>query len=270
MPKDNFTYLSGYSQYPFLIPKINLRFTIRELDIEVVNEMYIERVNKGTQKIVLKGIDIKLVSIHLGNRKLKETEYKENNEDLEIVTPAEKRFKVTIVGIINPYKNTSLEGLYFSNGLIVSQCEAEGFRRITYHPDRPDILSEFTVTIQTNKNAYKTILCNGNLIEEKILTTGEKRSIWHDPFPKPSYLFALVAGNLAEVKDKYIKSNGKEISIRVHVEPKDIAYTEHAIRSLKNAMEWDKNKYGLEYDLDEYNIVSVRHFNMGAMEARYG
>ncbi len=167
---------------------------------------------------------------------------------------------------IHPETNTTLEGLYVSGGLFTTQCEAEGFRRITFHPDRPDLLSRFQVRIEADRQSCPVLLSNGNCLETGDLTGGRHYAVWDDPFPKPSYLFALVAGQLEEVRDTFTTASGRCVALRLHVEPGDAAYTAHAMASLKRAMAWDEQRYALEYDLDEYNIVAVRHFNMGAME----
>ncbi|HJO77680.1 MAG TPA: M1 family aminopeptidase, partial [Prochlorococcaceae cyanobacterium Fu_MAG_134] len=169
---------------------------------------------------------------------------------------------------INPFSNTSLEGLYTSEHMLTSQCEAEGFRRICFHPDRPDVLSRYLVRIEADRALYPVLLSNGNLITTSPLVKDPLRhqAIWEDPYPKPAYLFALVAGALQEVQSQFKTASGRSVLLRLHVEKGDEPYTSHALASLKKAMAWDEKVYGLEYDLDEYNIVAVRHFNMGAME----
>ena len=171
---------------------------------------------------------------------------------------------------IYPSTNNSLEGLYQSNNMLCTQCEAEGFRKITWFPDRPDCLSLFTVRIEVT-DKFKTILSNGNLIEEGIIKNKNGKynrlfKVWHDPFPKPSYLFALVVGNLESNSSKYLTSSKKEIKINIFSEIGNKNFTNYAMNSLKKAMRWDEEKYGLEYDLDTFMIVAVSHFNMGAME----
>ena len=171
---------------------------------------------------------------------------------------------------IYPSTNNSLEGLYQSNNMLCTQCEAEGFRKITWFPDRPDCLSLFTVRIEVT-DKFKTILSNGNLIEEGIIKNKNGKhnrlfKVWQDPFPKPSYLFALVVGNLESNTSKYLTSSKKEIQISIFSEIGNKHFTNHAMNSLKKAMKWDEEKYGLEYDLDTFMIVAVSHFNMGAME----
>ena len=167
---------------------------------------------------------------------------------------------------LDPASNTSLEGLYVSGGLFTTQCEAEGFRRITPFPDRPDVLSRYCVRIEANQHDCPVLLSNGNCIGIGELPAGRHYAEWDDPFPKPSYLFALVAGRLKEVRDQFTTVSGRAVALRIHVEPGDEHLCGHAMASLKRSMAWDEQAFGLEYDLDEFNLVAVRHFNMGAME----
>ena len=196
---------------------------------------------------------------------------KKQNEAVIIPVPSNTSFvKIFTEVKIYPSANNSLEGLYQSNNMLCTQCEAEGFRKITWFPDRPDCLSLFTVRIEVT-DKFKTILSNGNLIEEGIIKNKNGKynrvfKVWHDPFPKPSYLFALVVGNLESNSSKYLTSSKKEIKINIFSEIGNKNFTNYAMNSLKKAMRWDEEKYGLEYDLDTFMIVAVSHFNMGAME----
>jgi len=196
---------------------------------------------------------------------------KKQNEAIIIPVPSNTTFVKIITELkIYPSTNNSLEGLYESNNMLCTQCEAEGFRKITWFPDRPDCLSLFTVRIEV-ADKFNTILSNGNLIEEGIIKNKNGKSnrlfkVWHDPFPKPSYLFALVVGNLESNSSKYLTSSKKEIKINIFTEIGNKNFTNYAMNSLKKAMRWDEEKYGLEYDLDTFMIVAVSHFNMGAME----
>ena len=176
-----------------------------------------------------------------------------------------ERCELAVVTRIEPEKNTALEGLYKSSGMYCTQCEAEGFRRITYYQDRPDVLSVFTTTIVADP-AYPVLLSNGNRISEEILSDGRRRVTWHDPHPKPSYLFALVAGDLAMLEDSFLTASGREVVLRIYSEPHNIGQCDFAMDALKRAMRWDEERYGREYDLDIYMIVAVDDFNMGAME----
>ena len=191
--------------------------------------------------------------------------------------PPQQEFRLRCLVRIEPQRNTTLEGLYVSGvstdscGMFTTQCEAEGFRRITFHPDRPDLLSRFQVRIEADQQTCPVLLSNGNCLEQGPLPTApgaplRHYALWEDPFPKPSYLFALVAGQLEEADDSFTTASGRSVRLRIHVEPGDLPYVSHAMESLKRSMRWDEQVYGLEYDLDEYNIVAVRHFNMGAME----
>ena len=260
--------LSNYTVYPFEIPSINLDFNIGKNEVIVQSSMLIEPKGKESSKLILKGNKIKLLSISIDGRELDPKEYILSDYELVVNTPPKYEFELKIRSKIDPFNNTSLEGLYVSSGMLTTQCEAEGFRSICYHPDRPDVLSKYIVRIEADENEYPILLSNGNKKYSGKLYNSKHRHeiIWEDPFLKPCYLFALVAGNLSLVSDKYITNKGRSIDIKIYVESGDEIYTKHAIDSLKKAMKWDEYKYGLEYDLDEYKIVAVRHFNMGAME----
>tara|TARA_Y100001968_G_C19452136_1_gene769451 strand:- start:4356 stop:6968 length:2613 start_codon:yes stop_codon:yes gene_type:complete len=262
-------YLKDYLPYPFKIPKVNLFFDIYENSIIVNYSMIIEPYPKAQKSIFLDGIDIKLLSIAIDGKSLSEDSYIQNKIGLVIKNIPNVKFLIDIKCEINPYYNKSLEGLYVSNNIITSQCEAEGFRRICFYPDRPDVLSKFTVTIEADLRKYPILLSNGNKIfqtQNTIIKEGRHQVVWDDPFPKPSYLFALVAGDLRSKKSEYQTNSGRSIDINIYTENKNLDLLEHATNSLKKAMRWDESTYNLEYDLNEYNIVAIRHFNMGAME----
>ena len=216
--------------------------------------------------LLLRGVDLELLELTLDGQPLAPEAWSRMGDQLVITRPPQEPFVLESRVRIHPQTNTTLEGLYVSGGLFTSQCEAEGFRRITFHPDRPDLLSRFRVRIEAEQASCPVLLSNGNCIETGSLPAGRHYAIWDDPFPKPSYLFALVAGRLEEVRDTVTTASGRTVQLRLHVEPGDEPFTAHAMASLKRAMAWDEQRYGLEYDLDEYNIVAVRHFNMGAME----
>src|SRR5690606_20484120 len=167
---------------------------------------------------------------------------------------------------INPKANTHLSGLYISNNVFCTQCEAEGFRRITYFPDRPDVMAVYRTTIRADRRNYPVLLSNGNLVEQGELPDGRHYAVWDDPFPKPCYLFALVAGDLAVNEDSFPTRSGRKVRLRIFVEHGKEGRTAYAMDSLKRAMRWDETRFGLEYDLDLFNIVAVSDFNMGAME----
>ncbi len=260
--------LLDYVEYPYLIPSIYLDFDIGTDDVVVQSLMIIKPKLKKSSKLILQGKKIKLLSILINGNELKSDEYSVSDNDLIIDCPPLSEFELKIKSQINPFNNTSLEGLYLSSGMLTTQCEAEGFRGICYHPDRPDVLSKYTVRIEADSTLYPILLSNGNKKYSGNLknSTSRHEIIWEDPFPKPCYLFALVAGKLNSVTDRYFTNTGRLIDIQIYVESGDENYTKHAINSLKKAMKWDEENYGLEYDLDEYKIVAVRHFNMGAME----
>ena len=268
MQTDKSNKLSDYLEYPFLIPSVYLDFDILNDYVVVEASMIIKPKIKECKSLILKGNQIELLSISIDGRKLGLKEYVISDDELIINNPPLSDFELKLKSQINPFRNTSLEGLYLSSGMLTTQCEAEGFRSICYHPDRPDVLSKYTVRLEADKNLYPILLSNGNKKYSGDLQNNNLRHeiIWEDPFPKPSYLFALVAGKLNCVSDKYLTNNGRLIDIKIYVESGDEKYTKHAINSLKKAMRWDEDKYYLEYDLDEYKIVAVRHFNMGAME----
>jgi len=182
------------------------------------------------------------------------------------IANAGERFTLSITSEIDPAANTALEGLYKSQGNYCTQCEAEGFRRITFYQDRPDVLSTFSVRIEADKANYPVLLSNGNLAESGDLSDGRHYTAWHDPFPKPCYLFALVAGKLVRVADTFTTMSGRKVDLHIYVRPGDEEQCDHAMQSLKKAMRWDEEKYGREYELDLFNIVAVSDFNMGAME----
>jgi len=219
----------------------------------------------GTRPLVLFGDELTLLSMHLDGRALDDGDYAITDEGLEIADPP-RAFLLETVTEIDPEKNTKLEGLYQSNGIFCTQCEAHGFRRITYFPDRPDVMATYKVGIRADKSLYPVLLSNGNLVDEQGLEDGRHRAVWHDPFPKPSYLFALVAGDLACVADTFTTASGREVLLRIFVEPGNEGRCGFAMESLKKAMRWDEERFGLEYDLDVFNIVAVSDFNMGAME----
>ncbi len=260
--------LKNYKPYPFDIEEIYLNFSIYEEFIDTFSRMKITPKFNDNNDLELQGKNINLKEIRLNNKKLSKGSYKIENGVLKISNIPKETFIIEIYGSINPYTNMTLEGFYSSGGIITTQCEAEGFRRICFHPDRPDVLSKYKVRLESDRNKYPVLLSNGNKLEESIISSDNSRHyvIWEDPFPKPSYLFAVVAGKLKNVTDTYESLSGKTIGINLYVEEGDEHYTSHAIESLKRAMRWDENVYNLEYDLNIYNIVAIRHFNMGAME----
>ncbi|MCW5772626.1 MAG: aminopeptidase N [Rhodospirillaceae bacterium] len=213
----------------------------------------------------LDGEMLELVSIAVDGRKLDAGEYTAGPHGLVLHRPP-AAFTLEIETAIHPDKNTQLTGLYVSSGVFCTQCEAEGFRRITYFLDRPDVMAKYRVTIRADRAKYPVLLSNGNLAASGALEGGRHYAVWEDPFPKPSYLFALVAGDLACRTDSFTTRSGRKVDLRIFVEHGKEARTAYAMDALKRSMRWDETRFGLEYDLDLFNIVAVSDFNMGAME----
>ncbi|MBF0440704.1 MAG: aminopeptidase N [Oligoflexales bacterium] len=264
------TFLCDYKKPNFSAKKSALIFELEEDFCLVTSKVEYSRTkgqsaNIKERDLVLSGENLEIVSILMDGNILEKAKYDLLENILRLVNPPD-RFLLTIKTKIRPQENTSLIGLYKANNKFCTQCEAEGFRRITYFLDRPDILSIFETTIIADKKRYPVLLSNGNLIERGELENGRHFVKWFDPFPKPSYLFALVAGNLYEVKDRFTTKSGREIELKIFVEDKDRDKCNYAMLSLKKAMKWEEDVYGLEYDLNAYMIVAIRDFNMGAME----
>ncbi len=258
--------LEDYKVFDYEIPEIFLDFIIEKKAVNVTSILKLIKKNQFAKNLILDGTDISIKRIYIDDSLLEEKYYIQQRNNLIIKNINKDNFLLKIEGIIKPKENSSLLGMYESNGIITTQCEAEGFRRISYHSDRPDILSKYTVRIEADKNDYPVLLSNGNFVEGNNLTNNRHEIIWEDPYPKPSYLFALVAGKLNCVTDYFITKSKKKVTINIYVEDGDEKYVQHAISSLKKAMRWDEDKYNLEYDLSLFNIVAIRHFNMGAME----
>ena len=258
--------LDDYKSFDYEIPNIFLDFIIEDKRVIVKTELKLIKKNININSLILDGIDIFVEKIYLDESLLEENNYSIQKNRLLIKPILKETFTLKIVGIIKPKENFSLLGMYESNGIITTQCEAEGFRRISYHSDRPDILSKYKVRIEANKEDYPVLLSNGNLVKANDLEHRRHEVIWEDPYPKPSYLFALVAGKLNCIKDNFITKSNKKVEINIYVEKGDEKYVQHSINSLKKSMKWDEEKYNLEYDLSLFNIVAIRHFNMGAME----
>ena len=260
--------LADYRPAPYLLSRTDL--TVRLFADHAVVEAELDfapnPAGAAAAPLELAGIDLVLEQLLIDGQALSPQDYELGEGTLQIKAPPQLPFVLSSRVRIEPHTNTTLEGLYVSGGLFTTQCEAEGFRRITFHPDRPDLLSRFRVRIEADRADCPVLLCNGNCIETGELEGGRHVAVWDDPFPKPSYLFALVAGRLEERRDTFTTASGRTVTLRIHVEPGDLPYTAHAMASLQRAMAWDEQRYELEYDLEEYNIVAVRHFNMGAME----
>jgi aminopeptidase N len=217
--------------------------------------------------LMLDGEALKLCSIELDGAALPPEQYVVTADRLTIAQPPQRPFRLGIETVVHPATNTELLGLYRSGGVYCTQCEAEGFRRITYFPDRPDVMAVYTTRIEAEKAEAPVLLANGNLLTAgDVQGTSRHFAVWHDPFPKPSYLFAMVGGNLACVEDRFRTTSGRDVTLRIYVEPGKESRCSHAMDSLKRAMRWDETAFGREYDLDIFMLVAVSDFNMGAME----
>ncbi len=258
-------YLKDYQPPAFAIVTTNLVVELNEDCTLVTATLQLERRGKGQDALALHGQDLELLELRIDDRQLGAAEYQQEAESLSIAQVPDA-CALTIKTRIRPQENTSLEGLYKSRNMYCTQCEAEGFRKITYYLDRPDVLSVFTTTIKADAKRYPVLLSNGNLVAEGADGDGRHFATWHDPFPKPAYLFALVAGDLQHLDDRFVTASGREVLLRIFVEPKDLDKCAHAMLSLQRAMAWDEKVYGREYDLDIFMIVAVDDFNMGAME----
>src|SRR5215813_13526077 len=217
--------------------------------------------------LMLDGESLKLRALKLDGAALPPEQFVATPERLTIAQPPQRRFRLEIETVVDPSANTQLLGLYRSGAIYCTQCEAEGFRRITYFPDRPDVMAVYTTRIEAEKADAAVLLANGNLVASgDVPDTTRHFAVWHDPFPKPSYLFALVGGKLACVEDRFRTTSGREVALRIYVEPGKETRCVYAMDSLKRAMRWDETAFGREYDLDIFMIVAVSDFNMGAME----
>ncbi len=258
-------YLKDYAPLAYRIPEIALNFRLEPSATRVTATMHVQRRASAADPLVLCGKRLKLVSIALDGTPLEPSSYTVTPESLSITAPPND-FQLEIVTEIAPAENTALEGLYMSNGIYCTQCEPEGFRCITYYLDRPDNLAKFETRIEAPKSTAPVLLSNGNPIASGDLGDGWHFAEWRDPFPKPSYLFALVAGDLGHISDTYTTLTGRNIDLKVYVEHGNEKRAEYAMDSLKRAMRWDEETYGREYDLDIFMIVAVSAFNFGAME----
>lgn len=256
-------YRKDYKPYPFAVLSIHLSVDLFDEKTIVTNELVLKREHPG--ELCLYGEGLELVRLQMNDNVLSKHEYHLSDGHL-IIDACSDELRLTIVTCIHPETNTSLSGLYRSNQLFCTQCEAEGFRCITFFPDRPDVMTTYTTRISASISDCPILLSNGNLIDSGETNDGRHWVVWHDPFKKPSYLFALVAGKLACVTDTFITQSGKSIDLHIYVEPGNEDKCDFAMVSLKNAMRWDEEKFGREYDLDTFMIVAVSDFNFGAME----
>ncbi len=258
------TYLKDYQPYPYDLKTTELVFQIFDGYTLVKSKLsFSAKPEKTGAELFLNGEDMELISIQIDGTNL--TDYQLDDKGLRF-TPSAASFVLAIETKIYPEKNTRLEGLYQSGGTYCTQCEAEGFRRITFFPDRPDVMSIYTVRIEADSTQQPILLSNGNKTEEGPLDNGRHYALWHDPHKKPCYLFALVAADLVHIHDRFTTASGRNVDLYIYVRDGDEGQCAHAMDSLKRSMKWDEEVYGLEYDLDIFNIVAVSDFNMGAME----
>ena len=245
------TRLTDYEPYPYVIADVDLTFELHPTETRVTQRSQVRRIIQGVTSIELNGKDLTRVSITIDGVEVSDDRLVEIDETL-LIRQVPESFTLEIVTQLNPEANTALEGLYLSNGMFCTQCEAEGFRRITYYPDRPDVMSIFTTRIIAD-DQHPILLSNGNPISDELYPDGRRCVVWHDPFPKPCYLFALVGGHLAVQQDQFVTMSGRKIDLRIYVEHKDLDRVQYALESLKRAMAWDEEVYGREYDLDIFH-----------------
>ncbi|WP_226611032.1 aminopeptidase N [Marinobacter nauticus] len=261
-------YLSEYKVPAYLVDQVDLRFELFEDGARVHSTLTVRRnpdSGESAAPLFLHGDSLQLESVALNGSPLRTGEFEDRGDALVVPSVPEK-FELQVVTWIEPQNNTRLEGLYKSSGMFCTQCEAEGFRCITFYPDRPDVMARFRTRIEADKSAYPVLLSNGNPVDNGELENGRHFVTWEDPFPKPAYLFALVAGDLVEKKDTFTTCSGRNIDLRMYVEPRNAKKCDFAMDALKRSMRWDEDVYGREYDLDIFMIVAVDDFNMGAME----
>ena len=261
-------YRKDYAAPNYLADTVEMGFDLDPADTHVATRITLTRnpAAKG-RDLILFGEELELVALRLNGKTLSQAKGDFRIAGGVLTIPAAPA-KVTleIETLVHPDRNTSLMGLYVSNGNFFTQCEAEGFRKITYFPDRPDVMAKFTVMLRADKARYPVLLSNGNLIEEGELPDGRHYAKWEDPFKKPSYLFALVAGQLVCQEETVRLHSGRDALLQVWVEEGNLDKTQHAMESLKNSITWDVERFGLDLDLDRFMIVAVGDFNMGAME----
>lgn len=257
--------LADYRPPNYLIDHVDLTFELAARGTRVESSLTVRRNGSHDESLWLDGDELTLELIELDGKPLAAEQVEERDNGLSI-SGLPDRCTLTLVCRVDPVDNTKLDGLYQSSGNFCTQCEPEGFRRITFFPDRPDVLSRYRVTLIADKASCPVLLSNGNPVESRDLEDGRHLAVWDDPHPKPAYLFALVAGDLKSIHDQFTTASGRTIDLGIYVEPHNIDRCDHAMRSLIKSMAWDEETYGREYDLDVFNIVAVDDFNMGAME----
>ena len=259
--------LEDYEPYPWKMGETRLSISLHDDHALVESELAFNRkdTNGDGGNIRLEGQELELLKVSVDGRDLNNNEYAVDDDSLTIFD-APDNCVVSVQNRIHPESNTKLLGLYRTGGLYCTQCEAESFRKITYYPDRPDVAAEFFTTIEAERSEFPMLLSNGNLIHEESVGETRHKCTWHDPFPKPSYLFALVAGDLATIEDSFVTRSGRHVQLNIYSEEHNIEKCRWAMDCLKRAMSWDERTYGREYDLDRFMIVAVENFNFGAME----
>jgi len=263
-------HLKDYRPPAYLIDKVDLDFDLDPIRTRIRSRLSVRPNPKASARrepLRLDGEHLELDEIKLDRRVLAKKDYKLTDTSLTIPKTPSKPFTLEITTFVNPQANKALQGLYRTSNVYCTQCEAEGFRRITYFLDRPDVLASYTVRIEADPNEAPILLSNGNLLERGTLDSGKRHyAVWRDPFPKPSYLFALVGGDLAPIASSFRTMSGRLVDLAIYVEHGKEERAAWAMDSLKRAMRWDEVRFGREYDLDVFNIVAVSDFNMGAME----
>jgi len=257
-------YRNDYRAPAYSINEVELEFDLHDHKTRVSNTMQIER-HTASEPLVLQGENLLLLSVHVDGVALDNEQFVKREGEL-VIEKLPERFELQVITEIDPANNTALEGLYKSAGTFCTQCEAEGFRRITYFMDRPDVLSVYTTTVRADRQHFPYLLSNGNPIERGDTDDGRHFVTWHDPHPKPCYLFALVAGDFDLLEDEFTTQEGRKVKLELYVDKGNREKSRFAMKSLINAMEWDEKRFNLTYDLDIYMVVAVDFFNMGAME----
>ncbi|NRA61084.1 MAG: aminopeptidase N, partial [Psychrobium sp.] len=264
MIKNTTQYLKDYKTPDYTIEQVNLEFHLGEEKSLVTATSTIVQLTPGAV-LRLDGDNLTLMSVAINGQVLNAGQYEVDEQSLTIVD-LPSTFELSVVTQLNPSENTQLEGLYVSDGAFCTQCEAQGFRRITFYLDRPDVMAVFTTKVIADKVKYPYLLSNGNQIDSGELANGLHYATWHDPHKKPAYLFALVAGDFDLLQGEFVTKSGRKVSLQFFVDKGNAAKAHHAMASLKKAMRWDEERFDLEYDLDIYMVVAVDFFNMGAME----
>ncbi len=260
-------HLKDYRPPDWLVETVALDFSLHPTQTKVRAALKLKpNPDADAAPLVLDGDGLTLTALKLDGTPLPPESYVATTDSLTIPQVPNRPFTIEIETLVDPTANTQISGLYRSNGTFCTQCEAQGFRRITYFPDRPDVMAIYTTRIDADKAEARVLLSNGNLIESGDLPGGRHYAVWNDPHPKPSYLFALVGGNLVHIEDHFRTMSGRDVTLRIYVEPSKQDRCGYAMDSLKRAMKWDEERFGREYDLDIFMIVAVSDFNMGAME----